>query len=340
MLRMLLLLTVFSVAAKANENLSYGPLFVQETQRRMFSGGSDGACYHTVDTTVYCHDLLCVVWEKSGSTGTLDRTRVLKALNILQRYIDFGTGIMNYKPTPLAGTEFTGSDGKTRQWTIDLANYLCRNYGGASYNGRSWNGLAKEVFLALYNTVNYTKPVVPQVFFYEMGRSMWDLKLDDILDWQLETSDKWGFWTLGFNGAMTVLAPEAMNVEMDYYGTNTAGFRADRLKDITTYLNNTRWNFDNAWSVWLLPWNQNQSINDMMSGLLILMSDKFGGRAFLSELFKQLKQQPTTPNKTDRKLRAANFYNAAKLAASRVGRRPSAIREFFKIKMRWSFLQN
>jgi hypothetical protein len=317
---------------------SYGPIHVQQIRRNIFSGGTDGQCYHTVDVTAYCHDLLCIFWEKSGSNSTLDSTKALKALNILQRYIDFGTAIMNYKPLPLAGHEFTGTDGKKRSWTIDMANYLCDGYGGASYNGKAWNGLTKPQFMGLYNSVNNSKPTVDQVFFYEMGRSMYDLKLDEILDWQMEDASKWGYWTLGFNGAMTVLAPEALNLEMNYFGTNTAKFRADRLKDINTYINNTRYNFDNAWSVWLLPWAQNQSINDMMSGLLILMSDKFGGRAYLSELFKQLKLQPTTPLKTDRKLRAKNLYNAAKLAARRTGRSQKEIEDFFKKTLRWTFL--
>lgn len=317
---------------------SYGPLYVQDIRRQMFSGGIDGQCYHTVDTTVYCHDLLCMVWEKSGPPQSFDQNKVLKALNILQSYIDYGTSIMNYQPLSIPGREFTGSDGKTRKWTIDFANYLCGNYGGASYNGKAWNGLTKDRFLKLYNTINNVKPTVDQVFFYEMGRSMYDLKLDDILDWQMQNPSEWGYWTLGFNGAMTALAPDAINVLMDYYGTDAAQFKADRLKDINNYINKTQYNFDNAWSVWLLPWAPTQSINDMMSGLLILMYNKFGKNAFLKELFKQLKLQPTTPNKTDRKLRATNLYNAAILAGRKTGHSKTELSNFFKKTLRWTFL--
>lgn len=332
---LVLLFLGFNVHAEWKSN---GPIHVEDVRRRMFSGAPDGQCYHTVDTRVYCHDLLCIVWEKSGSTTTLDNAKVLKALNILQSYIDFGTKIMNYQPLPLAGTQFTGTDGKTRNWTIDLANYLCAGYGGASYNGKSWNGLTKDKFMKLYNTINNTKPTVDQVFFYEMGRSMYDLKLDNILDWQMQEPSQYGYWTLGFNGAMTAIAPVAINVKMDYFGTDEAKFRADRLRDINNYINNTRWNFTNAWTVWLLPWAPNQSINDMMSGLLILMADRFGGNTFLAELFKQLKLQPTTPLKTDREQRATNLFVAAKLAGRTTGHTATEIRNFFRNTLRWTFI--
>jgi hypothetical protein len=338
MCRYFLLVFVVFCSSLSASVASYGPIHVQQIRRNIFSGGSDGQCYHTVDVTAYCHDLLCFFWEKSGSNGTLDPAKVLKALNVLQRYIDYGTSVMDYQPLPLGGHEFTGTDGKKRKWTIDFANYLCGGYGGASYNGMAWNGLTKNQFMGLYNTVNNVRPTVDQVFFYEMGRSMYDLKLDDILDWQMAETSQWGYWTLGFNGAMTVLAPEALGLKMNYYGTDTAKFRADRLKDINTYINNTQYNFNNSWSVWLLPWAQSQSINDMMSGLLILMHDRFGGKAFLSELFKQLKLQPPTPNKSDRKLRATNLYNAAKQAARKIGRSSREIENFFKKTMRWTFL--
>ena len=32
---------------------SYGPIHVQQIRRNIFSGGTDGQCYHTVDVTAY-----------------------------------------------------------------------------------------------------------------------------------------------------------------------------------------------------------------------------------------------------------------------------------------------
>jgi hypothetical protein len=127
---------------------------------------------------------------------------------------------------------------------------------------------------------------------------------------------------------------------MDYAGQNTAAFRAARLKDINTYINDSRWNFDNAWSVWLLPWSPYQSINDMMSGLLIRMSDQFGGPQYLSRLFYRLKQQPKTASKADRKARATNFYVASRLAYQDLSGDPTVIDKFFKTTLRWTFLPN
>ncbi|MCA9508808.1 MAG: hypothetical protein KC505_10350 [Myxococcales bacterium] len=194
-------------------------------------------------------------------------------------------------------------------------------------------------FLQHYPIEDY-RPTMPQVYLYDLGRSLYDLKLDNILDWQMQNPSEYGYWTLGFNGAMTVIAPEFLGLDLDYAGQGVEEFRRDRINDLNTYLNNSQWNFDNTWSYFILPWTKNtgnrQSINDLMSGLLIYLSDEYGGVSFLARLFQNLKQQPTTPSKTDRQARAQNLYEAAKksVSSSNLGN----LENFFKQKMRWSFL--
>lgn len=315
------------------------PLHIEDTTFDMFTGGSDGRCNHIVPVRVYCSDSLCLVWQKSSMKPEPTSGKMAKVLRLLEQYIAFGTDILNYTPSlnALPNKVFTGTDGISRRWTIEVADYFCHPYGGASYNGVAWNALPKDMMSRLIDTIDDARPIMPQVALYEMGRSMYDLRLDNILDWQMEAEDKYGYWTLGLNGALTVLAPEALNLKMAYAGYDDylAQFRRDRLNDINTYINDRQWNFDNAWSVWLLPWAPRQSINDMMTGLILLLTDRFGGAPYLKELTKNLLDQPTTANKTDRKARAINLYRAARQAADNLNGNGAAVERFFKHTLRW-----
>src|SRR5690606_33253046 len=139
--------------------------------------------------------------------------------------------VMDYTAIPRTGKQYVGSDGKVRHYVLEVNNYLCWSYGGASYNGKAWTALTKTYFQHTLDTINKVKPTLHQAFFYEIGRTFYDLKLDDILDWETTAGPAYyGYWTLGFNGAMTVLAPEAMGINMYYAGHDTAWFRAERLK--------------------------------------------------------------------------------------------------------------
>lgn len=314
--------------------------FEKTTQNMFTTDPKTGSCGYTTDTLDYCHNKMCIYWTYDAADPTLDLTKVLKALNILQNYVDFGSKVMDYDPTQRPYKTFKGTDGITRKWILEMSEALCPGFGGAGINGTSWNGIPKYAFELLYNTVDQASPTVHQIFFYELGRGLYDIKLDNILDWQMQSDGQVGFWTLGFNGAMTVLAPETLGLQTQYNNMGLAEFRAARMKDIDTYINNSNWNFDNAWSVYLLPWSPTQSVNDLMSGLLIRMSDKFGGIPYLSRLFVRLKQQPATPSKTDRKLRATNLYVAARLAYQDLKGDPAVIDQFFKTTLRWTFLPN
>jgi hypothetical protein len=330
--------TVDSIPSCPFEN---GLIHFEKTTQNLFTTDpTTGNCGYTTDALTYCHNKLCIHWKYSSADSIFVLSKVLKALNILQAYVDFGSNVMSYDPTQRPYKTFKGNDGITRKWILEMSEELCPGFGGAGINGTSWNGIPKYAFQLLYNTIDQPSPTVHQVFFYEMGRGLYDLKLDSILDWQMQSDGQYGFWTLGFNGAMTVLAPEALNLKTQYAGIGLAEFRAARMKDIDTYINNTNWNFDNAWSVALLPWAQNQSINDLMSGLLIRMSDTFGGPQYLTRLFFRLKQQPTTPNRSDRKQRATNLYVAARLAFQDLNGDPAMIDQFFKATLRWTFLPN
>ena len=317
----------------------YG-LLIAHHNAQLFAPSPQGDCWFVTDVIVYATKDMCIFWQANPSAPP-DHKKVLKFLLRLEEYIKLCTWVMDYNPaTKDSFRQYTGPDGLTRKIVIEINDQLCRDYGGASYNGQLWSATGKGNFELVKTTIDKIKPTIHQVYFYGIGRAMYDTSLDDILDWQMQNEGEWGYWTLGFNGAMTVLAPENMGVELEYYGKDTAAFRLDRLTDLATYVNNTSFTFNNTWSSYLLPWNEYQSINDLMSGLLIYLSDTYGGLPFLARLFYNLKQRPTTPNRTDRQLRATNFYQAARQATFDLydGDVADQLFLYFRNTLRWTFI--
>lgn len=309
-------------------------------QSTIFTPGTETDCWFETGVIVYCTETTCIYWQNTQDIVP-NHEHILKFLLLLDEYVKLAAGIMNYDiGAHTSLREYTGSDGIERKVVVEINDELCSGYGGASYNGMLWAAVPKDAYQYSDDTVDDAVPLMHQVFFYEVGRAVYDIVLDDILDWQMQNPSEWGYWTLGFNGAMTVLAPEHMGVELEYYGQDTAAFRHDRLTDLATYVNSKKYTFNNTWCSYLLPWNQNQSVNDMMSGLLIYLADNYGGLEFLTRLFYRLKQQSPTPNKTDRQARAKNLHRAAKQAAVDVGNILSGIQmtTYFKYTLRWSFV--
>lgn len=319
-----------------NNNL----IIEQSSDVLLFAQRSDGLCGLRTNAIIYGNSKTCLFWQNTPGSNARqpDHGKVLKALMKIQDYIDFGMNITGYSPYGASPVKtYVGQDGITRKWVIELNDALCKNYGGASYNGRPWNALTKDQFWSLHDTINDPLPVMHQVFYYELGRSMWDVELDDIWDWQMQNSGEYGYWTLGFNGTMTALAPAQIGLEMDYYGTNATDFEQDRLRDLRYYRLHRVYNFENTWTEYLLPWSQGQSINDLMSGLLIDLCNKLGGMLFLQRFFRFINRRRATPSRTDRIERARNFYTAVKYAYSTIERyNPTYdIEDLFRNEYKW-----
>ena len=321
------------------EEVESNGYIIEEKQAPIFAPNPlYGTCGRT-DTVVVCgNKTICIYWQKG--TQRIPYRDLLLATNWIGKYILWGGYIMDSDATQLAHRSHTGQDGITRKWIIEANVELCRGYGGAAYNGRSWCALSQDNLKKLTNTVRYDQPTIPQVIFYEVGRCLYNLKLDEVLDWQMSEPSEYGYWTLGFSGAMTALIPELIGCKMDYYGTDAAGFRADRLHDLATYVNNAGYNFANTWSQLYLPWNSSQSINDVMSGLLIYLFDNYGGATFLYQLFYNLCLQPDTHRKDQREERAMNFVRSCYTAAQNIGGsyKANEMYYYFYTTLRWTFI--
>lgn len=317
-------------------------MLIESSTQNLFVPGPGTSCGKQDSVIVFCIEDMCIFWQNASGSPPPDYKRVMKALLLLRQCIKVSESLMHYDSTTNFFRQYTGADGITRKWVIEMNDELCNSYAGAAHNGRSWCAVPKNLVQDLLNTVYTIKPQIPQVVLYESGRACYDLIFDNILDWELTNTYDYGYWTLGFNGAMTVLAPGSLGYELSYYGQNLNKFRSDRLKDLSTYMSNSAYNFSNTWSQTLLPWNVYQSVNDLMSGLLIDLHDKYGGLKFLSRMFYRLKEQPSTYPRTDRQNRANNLYRACRAAAFDLydSNIANSLYNYFRISLKWYFISN
>ena len=313
-------------------------LIIEKSNVVLYRGENSGS---PTNTLIYGNGTTCLYYQFTDENVPYpDHGRVLKSLLKIQEYIDYGVEMTGFNPLGnLPYKEYTGEDGIKRRFVVEVNDTLLRG-GGAAYNGRPWCATTKIHFNILYDTINDQTPKMAQVYFYELGRCLWDVKLDNIWDWEMESPSNYGYWTLGFNGMMTAIAPDQIGVELDYYGMNAQQFKQARLDDLNRYLNDPQYNFDNAWTVSRLPWNNAQTINDMMSGLIIYLYDLLGGNEFLKCFYRYINRRDETPNRTDRKERARNFYLSTYYGYSTAYNNgtsppPINVKTMFKKQIKW-----
>lgn len=149
---------------------------------------------------------------------------------------------------------------------------------------------------------------------------------------------KYGFWTVGINGLFGVIFPEIIGVNMQFHGQDIPTFKESKLVHLREYMNNKKWNFQNTWLKYALPWEKEKgrtkSLDDLISGLFVYMYDNFGGKIFLKKFYKEMYKQKNTPSRNDYKLRARNFIRAVKKA----NQSKKDIDSFFKSEMKWNIV--
>ncbi len=162
--------------------------------------------------------------------------------------------------------------------------------GGLAHHGAKGMSTGVDLFDRLYNSIRNNNLAVPQVFFYEINRNFWSPRFNDKFDWAMNNDPSaWGWWTVGMNNAQAVMLSASLDYELDYFGQDRKGFRDRMVKNLDDYINDTQYDFEFGWKQSLMPWNDRESINDLMSGLLIYSYENFGGDQFLNGLYRYLR---------------------------------------------------
>ncbi len=205
--------------------------------------------------------------------------------------------------------------------------------GGLAHHGIMGMSTGKFFLDQFYDLVESGTPAVPQVFFYELNRNFWLPAFNDKFDWAMNDEiQNWGWWTVGMNNAMAYIVPKSLDMQMHYFGTTGLEFWADRMVgNLNEYLDNDQYNFDFGWRQSLMPWIQTESINDLMSGLLIYSYKNFGEDEWMKEFYQQI-VNPDIENRSDvfayQECRD-NVYKIWSLAAR------TDLIDFFEVDMKW-----
>lgn len=210
--------------------------------------------------------------------------------------------------------------------------------GGLAHHGRLGVGIGDGFFEGLYKRVKSGVHTYDQVFFYEIARNYWMADMNPGIDYHTSKGpEDWGWWTVGFNNAMSIFLPKEIDgvEDMYYFGRNGQAFSNGMEANLNTYIAHPdKYDWDNSWNVPLVPWAKRTSVNDLMTGLLVRLYRDHGGIEFIKELYGQIPKLKPLETKSDRQGARDNFYRAASRAAK------NDLSEFFVKKLRWELTED
>lgn len=188
----------------------------------------------------------------------------------------------------------------------------------------------------MYDLVAQGQMAMPQVFLYELNRNFWLPSFNNKFDWAMnDESQNWGWWTVGMNNAQAYIIPKSLGIDLYYFGNDINYWENRMVGELEDYLNDTQYDFDYGWRQSLMPWHNTESINDLMSGLIIYSYNNFGGEEWVKGFYEHI-QNPTIPNRPNvfsyQECRD-NVYKVWSYAANQ------DLISFFENDMRWVITQ-
>ena len=161
--------------------------------------------------------------------------------------------------------------------------------GGLANHGVRGISVGRGFFDEQYDISLGSEERYLHVFFYEVNRNFWPPYFNEAFDWAMDDElMNWGWWTVGMNNAMAVIMPDLLNVEFEYFGNDATWFRDRMMANFETYKDNTTYNFDYGWRQEYMPWDPNESINDLMSGFILYSYETWGKETWLKNFYQSI----------------------------------------------------
>lgn len=182
---------------------------------------------------------------------------------------------------------------------------------------------------------------IDQVYYYELCRNFWKPSLNRKIDWACDNdSSCWGWWTVAFNNAFAIIIPTLLNSPLHYFGRDVKGFRHNMVKQIYKYFEYAKREEDPfvAWRSSRLPWHPTESVNDLMTALIVVSFESFGGLTWIRTLFRAFDTVPDVNESQAGTFRFQqcrdNVYTIWCIAAQ------ADLHEFFCDKLKWTISQD
>lgn len=203
--------------------------------------------------------------------------------------------------------ELTGLDNLPIASSYDnkpVIEVVIDNCGAGGLASHGVLGMSTGTFFLdeFYDLVSQGNISVPQVFLYELNRNFWVAGMEGFngkFDWAMNDEPlNYGWWTVGMNNAQAYIIPKSLNIGMYYFGNDINYWEIRMVGELEDYMNNTLYDFDFGWRQSLMPWHNTESINDMMSGLLIYSFNNFGGEDWIKGFYEHI-QNDDIQNRSD-----------------------------------------
>lgn len=167
--------------------------------------------------------------------------------------------------------------------------------GGLAHHGVGGLSVGVSVLWALCERASRSTgaTLVDHVYFYELGRNFWYPHFNRAFDYYCDDNPScWGWWTVAFNNLWPIIIPDiADGIELTYFGQSREKFRKGMLNDFATYVRlaaQGRHDFE-AWKCSRMPWRKEQSVNNLMTGLLVALYEAYGRLEWIVAFFRELR---------------------------------------------------
>lgn len=207
--------------------------------------------------------------------------------------------------------------------------------GGLAHHGKLGVAIGQGFFDKLYERFMRGEKTLDQVFFYEIARNYWPSTFNPRIDYHTTKGPKdYGWWTVGFNNAMSIFMPSEVKgiTDMHYFGRDGEAFSKGMEANLTAYLKGD-YTWEQGWCINLVPWKERTSLNDLMTALLIRLHRENGGNAFISKLYQEIPKLPKLKGRDDYQGARDHFYIASSLAAGK------DLQQTYK-ELRWELSEN
>lgn len=191
--------------------------------------------------------------------------------------------------------------------------------GGLAHHNQLGIAVGTGFFENLYKRWQQGEKTLDQIFFYETARNFWPPEFNRKIDYHTTKGiNDYGWWTVGFNNAMSIFLPAEIPqiTDMHYFGSNGKQFSDGMEKNIIQYQEGN-YSWKEGFCINLMPWNERASLNDLMTALLIQLHRENGGNKFIKKLYREIPKLKDLKGRDDYQGARDNFYIAASLAAEK-----------------------
>lgn len=218
--------------------------------------------------------------------------------------------------------------GRTRVEVMNL-----NHAAGLAHHGVGGIAVGPSLFLSCVEAHSRGERVLEHVFGYELCRNyIFPSEFTPVFDYRLvEGPACWGWVNQGFVNVLgCLLSGEMPGVTFHYYGRDREGFMRSMEEHVFKYMDDARLGWDAVFMHERLPWDAHTSLDNVYSGILVMLYRTYGPRA-LRGWFRSipLLLQRCPASKEDVATARDNFYLAASVAAGQ------DLAPWFQSKLKW-----